>query len=590
MKKKNKQIKMKILLVAFIVGIIALGLRSKNESLPDYKPTPPVDTFGVWGYYNIQVPNPLDMYAGYDVKGVHITFQSGQIRPTLAGAFDWSDLDAYIQEAADSGYWIGLQCQFGPDATEELWESGLIDSFMTDRPPGQNGPYPDYFDPIYIDYYYETLDSIINHIAAYSTEIKDKILYYQISEGSTGDTGPYKGEPLNIADTIGMERWIIEFRHPAWDTLTAMIAESAHPELRLMINYGNDASDLQYVRENYPLAWGKEGTLSHDVQFEGEETFYSRDGIYTRGEVQGYIINSGEGGSQYKVREAFCLMASALNGGMRFINLTQGWMNTVQLPGESDADQRLFTFYNFYANNADRAGFIVPADRPSFDDTGRFSEAIYGTLAAEGDSTDLLNERLLTLSDSTLYSEEFREFRKVKVTSKYLSWDRVQAIINDFPLLGFVKEEEEDPAGNEKNTYLDDFSVGGVEYYSQGMTLNQIVSGRARIGPDTSMLGRWCAVGDMKIDVNAGLMTGETRDSVRIRVWYYDSIPGTITISCPNGCRDITQGEITVGSSRRWLSEDVTVPRFRNRGNTWDFKIASGTRYVGLIEFENLSK
>ena len=39
----------------------------------------------------------------------------------------------------------------------------------------------------------------------------------------------------------------------------------------------------------------------------------------------------------------------------------------------------------------------------------------------------------------------------------------MQAIINDFPLLGFVKEEEEDPAGNEKNTYLDDFSVGGVE-------------------------------------------------------------------------------------------------------------------------------
>lgn len=583
---------MKKLLLVLLTVIAAFSFKEKGK--PIYEPVPVgTDTFGCWGYGNVDVAGLLELYSGYDIKGIHLTFTSAEIKPTLAGAYNWAILDSVVTRAVDSGYYIGLQGQFGPDVTPQLLDGHhSVDTFYTDRGFGPEGPYPDYFDNDYQQYYLTVMDSIINHISNYATPIRNKVLYYQVSEGSTGDTGPYKGEPYNIADTIGPIRWTSDFRYPMWDSIAAMVASCAYPQLRMLLNTGNDGLDLAHARETFPLCWVKEGTLSHDIEFEGEQNYYDRVTPVSRGEVQGYVIRTGGGGSTYKVREGFCLMASALDGDLKIINLPQAWMNNVMLPGQTTTDNRLISFFNFYSNNTDRAGFLMPADRPSFDDTIRFPTANYGTLAAPGDSTNLLAVRLYHLQDSS-YSDEFRAFRVVKVTSKYLQDARVQAIRALFPQLGFVKDHVEDPAGNDNDTYLDDFNVGGVEYYSQKMSLigqYSNVTGVARIGADTSMLGRWCAKGDMYVDVDNSLRSDNERDSVRIKVSYYDSISGSINVYAPLTCGESLVKQITVGSTRKWLTNIFTIPSLRYRDNTWDFKISSGTRYVGLIEFENLSK
>lgn len=587
---------MKFLSAILTLFVLAFSFKGEERQTA---PAPPVitDTFGCWGYGNVDVPGLLELYTGYDVKGIHITFQAGQIRPTLAGAFNWAILDTLIERAVDSGYWIGLQGQFGPDVTPQLLDGAHgVDTFYTTRGFGAEGPYPDYYDPQYKQYYFATLDSIINHIAAYTSAVRNKILYYHVSEGSTGDTGPYKGEPYNVADTIGPIRWTRDFRYPAWDSIARFIAESAHPTLRMLLNTGNDGLDLMPATERFPLCWVKEGTLSHDVEFEGEQNYYDRITPPSRGEVQGYIIGGGASASTHKVREGFCLIASALDGDLKMMDLPQGWMNNVKQAGETKTDQRLIEFFNKYSNNTEKCGFLVPADRPSFDDTLRFPTATFGTIAKAGDSTDKLAVRLYHLKDSS-YSDEFREFRRIRVTSKYLQDARVQAIRALFPQLGFVKDNVIDPAGNDNNTYLDDFNVGGVNYYSQKMSLvDQYanITGVARIGDDTCMLGRWAAMGTMLVDIDNSLRSYHDNDSVRISISYYDSIPGTIDISTPSvllfGCNDVPAKQITVGSSRKWLTSTFIIPRFKYRQNTWDLKVASGFRYVGLIQFENLYK
>lgn len=584
---------MKGLLIAILIIVITFSF--KENGITRYAPKPPVgtDSFGCWGYGNIGVSGLIELYTGFDIKGIHITFTAAQIKPTLAGAYNWAIVDSIVFRAVDSGYYIGLQCQFGPDVTPELLDGHHgVDTFYTTRGFGPEGPYPDYFSTTYKTYYFTVLDSILNHIAHYSTQVKNKVLYYQVSEGSTGDTGPYKGEPYNIADTIGTFRWTYDFRYPAWDSIAGFIAASSHPTLRMMLNTGNDGLDLAYARTTFPLCWIKEGLLSHDVQFEGEKNYYARVTPPSRGEVQGYIIKTGSGGSVYKVREGFCLMASALDGDLLMINLPQGWMNNVFLPGQTTADKRPITFFNFYSNNLDRAGFLMPADRPSFDDTIRFPTATYGTLAAPGDSTDKLAKRLYTLQDS-LYSPEFKAYRVVKVTSKYLQWSRVVVIRNLFPQLGFVKDTATDPAGNDANDYYDDFNVGGVEYYSQNLNLvdqYNNVTGVARIGADTSMIGRWAAKGDMLVKV-ANQAKYSSTDRVKVTINYYDSISGNINLYLPERCTTgKLAGQIAITGTRKWLIKSFTIPEMTYRDNTWDFKVSSGSRFVGLIEFENLSK
>lgn len=587
---------MKIRKLYVAIAILTIGFAIL--SLKDYKISgyslPPAsapnltgDTFGAWGYLNVDVTNGIALYNNYDIKGIHFTITSNQLRPTLAGAFNWPILDSVVSRAATLGYFVGIQVQYGPDVTAELLDGTTIDTFYTNRGFGPEGPYPDYFSATYKSYYYATQDSVINHIAAYTSTIKNKVIYFQSSEGSTGDTGPYKGVPYNTSDTIGDARWTYEWKYPAWDSLVSFISASTYPTIRLMINTGNDGSDLSYVRDRYPLVWIKEGTLSHDIGFDCEYTYYTRNSPTSRGEVQGYMLNS----AVNKNKEGFALMCSALTGGLSMINLPQGWMNNVHSSTQTEADPRLINFFNKYTNDSSKYGFIMPADRPAFDDKIRFPESVYGTVAAAGDSTKALSTRLYTLQDST-YNAEYRDYRSVKVTAKYISWDRVLGIRNLFPLLGFVKSDVDEPAGDDKNSYYDDFTVDGYPCYQKNMNLVDPytnIEGGARIGPDSSMLGRWAARGTLLVNVNNNLKSTTTND-VEFKLSYFDDGTGSITVNIPGKCFETTIQTITLTNTDQWKTATFTRSGFVFRENSWDVKISSGSNWIGLIEFNNLSK
>lgn len=547
------------------------------------------DAFGAWGYMD-GTAQASNMWDTLDIKGMHIILDSREIRPVSNGSFDWSVIDGAVNTYSSKGILVGIQLQFGQGVPADLLDETKTTVIKTSR--GGDNPvmiYPDYFSTKYQTFYWSTLKAYINHVAA-----NPKVYYCHLAEGSTGDNEPYKGKRVDGKPEISREDWQA-FRKKEWDSVKIWIAASVNPYLQLLVNAGNDGEDYDVI--NSVLGVGnwftKQGTLSHDLIFNAEGSYFARAFIISRGEAQGYVPDY----STHKNKEAFLLFCSALTGQLTMFNLTQKWVKepSFQL-------KRLIAFYNKYANieNGER-GFILPCDKVDFADTIRFPESTYGKLingtGATGDSLYKYQKKLLTLAAAGM-SKEFDEYKTQTTVAQYISWQRVLNIRNQFPSLGFAKREvdqyglpmKNNTAGDPANSWEDDFVVCGHRNYGRNIDIidqYENVQGGARVGVDTSMLGRLCARGYFKLDFNATNSNG--LDTVRVTIHYYDQSGGMseIPFGYQGQCQDfVNLFTIPITNTNQWKSKTFDITNFALKANSWDFALNSADVWIGLIEYE----
>jgi len=80
----------------------------------------------------------------------------------------------------------------------------------------RNWTFQHYLDPEYIVFYHRLIAEFGKYIQSLPKSLQDRILYIQSAEGSTGDGGPYKGNPLDAKYDISNEQWG-DFRIKAWE-------------------------------------------------------------------------------------------------------------------------------------------------------------------------------------------------------------------------------------------------------------------------------------------------------------------------------------------------------------------------------------
>jgi hypothetical protein len=241
--------------------------------------------------------------------------------------------------------------------------------------------HPYYLHPEYKSRYLGLIDAFGKYVMALPPELRERIVFVQCAEGSTGDGQPYKGVPLEKKYVISDEVWN-EFRLEAWKRY-----QKAVPGIPILVNSdANTSQESQWMLENMDVIALKQGMFSHGyqvsdngqrlVKLQGLQAEAKKRGkfVLTRGEMDGELFVMGW--SKDNIPQA--LYWSGLMA-------THCWLDIWNIPTQALKDKANLpacAFFNKYAGHKDPAtspvAFCALRDGLDASDFDRFSAAQFG--------------------------------------------------------------------------------------------------------------------------------------------------------------------------------------------------------------------
>lgn len=595
-------------------------VKSNSNVLKIALPPAPVitnDTFGFWGYQNISTPN-FNAYNAYgtDLRGVHIILPWSLVKPTYAGAYDWSALNKMLDSAIARDIFITFQTQVGQNSP--TWVLDSAGSFTTHGHP-QVGPYPKYYSPQYKKFFYQFLKDVGNYLSTLSPSRRARIIAWHIAEGSTGDEQPYKGildapyvgDPYvpqqNGANSFN-EDWY-DFRRAAWDTAALSPGYTAvNTQIALMLNAGNDGQELGYivgqdsllVEDNQigyieshfsylPIKpWIKEGFLSHTYGFRGELSYFHRKTTPSRGEVQQFK-------SIHFHKDLFVLECGALDAGLAMLNYDNSAINTYHETYETILDPRLASWFTRMTNTTNE-GFSMPAYKVDYADTLQYPTSTFGALIDPARYNQyqvrLYNYSLQVAATGGNY--DYQQWLYWRAVDAYVNPARMAAIDALYP---FAKT-------NADTGYQNDHTINAVYNYEKNLYQLNVKSTMQpvyRVGEDTSLYGRYAGKPLLDAsnkctwyyDVNDAISNTKNDDLVEVTITYLDNNSGgSFSVSCIRCGKQRVSPVTTVSTNTgKWKTVVVDIPKFKFRPNGYDFMIDfTGSVTIGFVQVWNKSK
>jgi len=514
---------------------------------------PPI--WGTWGLGYIKNNNSLNVYNNYNITGFHMYVSWDLLEPTK-GNFKFDELDQQFDLLVKKNLFIGLQVLVGPNAP--AWIYNDVPKVMTTG-GNMSGPYPYYLDPQYKQRYYLLLKKVAEHIEGLSDEVKKKFVYWQISEGSTGDEDPYKGTPDNPKYEIDYYTWQ-DFKHAAWDSAESYRDNQAL--YRLQFNSGNFAQEIQYIDAHFPQDQHKNGMLSHWYSFDGELLYYVRQyrdlltrplSLRTRGEVQDNFNTTWW--MEAPVKNSFTLACSALSGGLDMLDVAGGYISSVS------NDTRPTDFFQKYAGlrfgAQSNIGFIALRDVPDLADTGRFPEATYGDVIAQS-SRKAFNNRIDAIESNPKDSSMYKYWQKMKAVVKYLNPARVTKITGEFKAAGAEYNTDGDD-------YHNDFGVNMTKNYAmfiRQLDEDETSIGGWRVGKDSAIYGRYARLfkikngkAEMRFRFNENFAPAGS--AIELTVTYFDKGTGKWSINGSN-----KKVAVTNTNTNEWIQKTIGVNNY----------------------------
>lgn len=514
---------------------------------------------------------------------------------TAEGVYDYDYLDSVIQRIVDAGIYVSFKVWVAAPVLESdpnqvtppyLFTNGVEKVFMTTT----NYLYPNYKNTYYQTRFQALLDTIIEHIGSYSQDILDKLTYFQLSIGSTGDRVLFHGVPSNPAYDFTETEENTYFR--SWYVSTYENLLATAPTVTLVINVGNDGVDVDYCDENTPNCGVKEGDFSHTYSFAGEGNYairskgYRIQGRLTRGEAADpawgtvwWLESIGQ--------NTFALMCSALHSNLNILNIPYGII-------EAEAQENsLYNFFSDYANNIlhPAKGFCQLRDQIDLADTTRFPEADFGNVInpAQQNAYNNAYNSIMASNDS----EAQKQTQITKITISFLNPDRVTSIRAFFPYASYQPVER----GRDGDSYNNDYIVDGIpdNYYNYitQYSPNTTSVGRWRVGDTGQIYGRYCRIPDdeMFFTIDAVLVS-EGSWTLTIDVVFYDEGTDTWDLWYDNGTGRVSAGTITKTNTLDFIKQSFTIDNFNGGGlleNNCDFSITGNTTKFTLLEVSDIT-
>ena len=606
----------------------------------------PGATSGIFGVHGIGTWDNRTTYSsfvskGFIPRGFHIYVSWDDLEP-VEGMYNWTLIDDQIYGMRAKGIFTGLQFLVGRNAPS--WLMTRCGTFLTNNTAVQNfGPYPCYFEPACS--YNSSVTKLIQAIAdrfevKWGVEGQSQILYWHLSEGTTGDEFAYHGDPASDGVdktkppcgrwdySISKTTTWYDFRRYLWRFAAAANLKNV-AWLKLLMNPSSNFADLDDLWAISPTAYTKDGQLSHKYGFDSEAATFNRGfitrfdeftGRRERGEFQDtYLLAEW----QYApIKNTWALFHSALSGQLDMLQYG------LSLFKDNTPDPRPLYFYDKYAPLRDPTspgttrGFVSFRDVVDVADVNRFSEAEYGVLI----DPNRLGLYTKAMQNASLTAGPVYYPMRVSIlTETYINPARVKKIKDAYLLPTgrfFALGALDAMSSNDNNITFSDFGINMATTRNYGKFVTQLnidgsSNGRYRCGggstlatikaSDSEMHGRYCrefnlsATPELLLAVDSGLQCfSGAANNVWINVTYYDdATAGSFQVFYSSAQGKKQAGAVIekiVGGTKGWITTAFNVADFEFGG-----KIAGGVDFTimyvdgtntqfSLVEFENLSK
>lgn len=363
----------------------------------------PEDSWGVytWGWYS---PKNINPEKTPNVKGVPTILKWIDLEPEN-GKFEFDRLiKKKLEQLHKDDYYTTLMVWVAfstKEVTEKdttwaftppwLFQNGvpLVEFPATVNPLGKTLTryFPYYLDQDYKFYFHRMLKELGKYISNLPEHLRERILFVQSAEGSTGDGKPYKGKPIDSKYNISASQWS-DYRIETWKVLVEAFSKDGELQIPLLTNYdSNEEEQYKWMLNNLPKAIGlKNGMFSHGYHIsEAQERLANfidfRKSVESAGKV---FFARGEQDAEYRT---YKWSTQNIPQGLYWSALyaTHGGLTMWNVPWEACDDKEnfpAFELFNRYAAQTKpaTAKFAFCALRSGLDasDTIRFPESIYG--------------------------------------------------------------------------------------------------------------------------------------------------------------------------------------------------------------------
>lgn len=561
-----------------------------NQVIPSFDP----NVLGSWGFGTMPSTN-INQFInnGLILSGFHLTVNWSDVS-SVSGSYNWTYLRNRIAVFTSASIYFGLEFYVGQNSPN--WVLSGSGTFNTTG-GSINGPWPVYTSSYYMNHFIGFLQDLTAEFAAYSQSVKDKFLYWQIAEGTTGDEDPYKGTPVISSFTISGSDWE-DYRKRSWASASKYLTQ-ATSSLRLMLNIGNDAGDSEHVSGLYPRSFIKQGNLGHDYTFDGQTIYYNRNKkiantphYYFRSRAEygdrDTDISSGYAPNQ----QSWLIVINAIAGGLGMFNFPQPWATSL--------GNRAANFFRLYAGPRNtyisNRALLVFRDVIDYADEERFPTASYGVLLAPADVTGYNN-----MTASVLAGSESIDFKEWTINKRFINGYFNQARVTAIYTYATGSLGANYTSLGNNNLYYNDFGYYVPKNYELNMT--QISAsftslGAYRVGVSSSIYGRYARKFDL---VGSGsremyfrfenplFISGSNNVSMSI-VWC-DTGSGAWSFTYSGSSQSFVNS-----NTGTWVSASINVTNFpwggiHTSGSDFTLKYVSGSNTIfQMIEFLNTSK
>jgi len=280
----------------------------------------PDDAWGVytWASYNTSQVTPAKTPL---VKGGPITMHWSSLEPQN-GKFEFDKhLGAKLEQLYRDGFYTHIMIWVAPATTkvtetDTTWnntpkwlfhEGGVPLVAFPPRPDPLGNLSTKYF-PYYLHenykfHFHRLIAEFGKYVQGLPAHLRERILFVQSAEGSTGDGQGYKGDPIDPQYNITKDQWSA-FRIETWEKYVEAFSQDGELLIPLLTNYdSNREEQYNWMLDNLPKAAGlKNGMFSHGYHIsEAQERIKAfnrfRDDVEAQGKV---FFARGEQDAEYK--------------------------------------------------------------------------------------------------------------------------------------------------------------------------------------------------------------------------------------------------------------------------------------------------
>jgi hypothetical protein len=470
---------------------------------------------------------------------------------TARGTFTNSALQSEFNKAITNNLYIDFQVFVAPtdvntpnDNNTPLWLFSAPDSVpLVETNDATIKFFPYYFNANYKTRYFNFLDHILSLMVSQTNPNKAFFLSWESAEGTTGDTGPYKGNPLNNAYNISDNAWSDFKRDEVWIPYYNAYAAQM-PNMRVSINPGNDGENFQWALDNIPNAWLKQGHPTHTYSLSGELFYVNR--LKALAESSGSGLNNRVYGEfentlnlswweEADLQNFFAMLCSVCHHYIDMLNISSA--NSQSLVNN---DMTAYNFVNKYMGvrtpQESTKAFLAFRMMIDLADTTKWSEGTYGNLIASGDlsSYNTKKNNILSSGDpQTVIDQNLTDLLVDGNTGNttYVNPARITALRAAFPDAEWHvvdQQQQQDAYNQEFGIYLipDNYQRWLTQFNPEGTS-----EGVWKIGPTNQLYGRYAR--QFKITGSSGEMfftldpdLAFTGGDLKISITYYDNSDG----------------------------------------------------------------